>query len=81
MRGGAREGSGRKPKAEEQELIGKLSPHDDAAIEKLLAGVESGDIQFLKLFMEYRYGKPKQTIDANLEGSLQIEQITGMEIK
>lgn len=71
-RGGARPGAGRKPKAAEIELIEKLSPLEDIALKKLQDGVKSGDYNFIKLFMEYRYGKPKQQIDANLNGELNI---------
>lgn len=63
MRGGAREGAGRKPKASEIELIERLSPLDDTALDALKKGVKSGDYNFIKLFMEYRYGKPKQQMD------------------
>lgn len=61
--GGKREGSGRKPKDEELKILEKLSPHDDLAITKLVAGVKKGEFQYIKLFMEYRFGKPKQSID------------------
>lgn len=61
--GGKREGSGRKPKDEELKILEKLSPHDDLAIDKLVAGVKKGEFQYIKLFMEYRFGKPKQSID------------------
>lgn len=64
--GGAREGAGRKPKADEVQLIERLSPMDDEAFEKLREGVSAGDFQFIKLFMEYRYGKPKQQIEQNI---------------
>jgi len=62
-RGGARPGSGRKPKATEMELIERLTPMEDEALRQLELGVRSGDYNFIKLFMEYRYGKPKQQID------------------
>ena len=61
--GGFREGSGRKPKATEIELIELLSPLDAKAFEALAKGVNSGEFNYIKLFMEYRYGKPKQQID------------------
>jgi hypothetical protein len=60
--GGSREGAGRKPKSEEIELIDKLSPLDEIAFEKLEAGLKDGGYNFIKLFMEYRFGKPKETI-------------------
>ena len=65
--GGARAGSGRKPKSEEQALIEKLQPHDDTAISTLIDLVKSGDVRALTLFMSYRFGKPKETKDINLE--------------
>lgn len=70
--GGVRPGAGRKPKADEAKLIEKLSPMDDVAFEKLSEGVHKGDIQFLKMFFEYRFGKPKQTIDATVDGELSV---------
>ena len=71
-KGGAREGAGRKPKADELKLIEKLSPLDDLAFKNLESGVKSGDFQYLKMFFEYRFGKPKQTIDANVEGQMDV---------
>lgn len=62
-RGGAREGAGRKPKADEIALIERLSPMDDIALEMLNIKIEQGDMQALKLFMEYRFGKPNMKIE------------------
>jgi hypothetical protein len=45
---------------------------DDVAFENLKKGVKSGDFQYIKMFFEYRFGKPKQTIDANVGGDLGI---------
>lgn len=61
--GGKREGAGRKPKADEQELIERLSPLDNKGFKALKNGLEEGQSWAVKLFMEYRYGKPKQTIN------------------
>jgi hypothetical protein len=61
-KGGRREGAGRKPKIEEIELIERLTPLDDLAFETLKKGLQSRNCYpFLKTFMEYRYGKPKET--------------------
>lgn len=68
--GGARPGGGRKPKATEIELIERLSPLDDVALDALKTGVKNGDYNFVKLFMEYRFGKPKQ--DIGLSGALDL---------
>ncbi len=62
-RGGAREGAGRKPKSDEMALIERLSPMDDIALEMLNMKIEQGDMQALKLFMEYRFGKPNMKIE------------------
>lgn len=80
-KGGAREGAGRKPKADEQKLIELLSPFEDIALKKLKEGVEKGDHNFIKLYMEYRFGKPKQTIDANLTGELLVNWIENKNYK
>ncbi len=59
---GVHQGQGRKPKATELELIERLSPFDDIALKALEAGVKSGEYNFIKLFMEYRFGKAKETV-------------------
>ena len=63
--GGKREGAGRKTKADEQELIERLTPLNDVAFEALKNGLEDDQPWAVKLFLEYKYGKPKQTIDQN----------------
>lgn len=68
--GGHRNGAGRKPKAEELALIEQLSPYDKEAMEQLVAGMKSGEFQYLKLFMEYRYGKPKESLDLKSKNTL-----------
>jgi hypothetical protein len=61
-RGGARENAGRKPKADEIALIARLSPMDDLALKLLNDKLEDGDMSALKMFMEYRWSKPKQEV-------------------
>jgi len=60
--GGARPGAGRKPKADEIKLIESLQHLDDVAIAAIEEGMNSKDYNYVKLFMEYRYGKPKQQV-------------------
>lgn len=67
-RGGKRSGAGRKPKADEVELIEKLSPLDERAFDALEAGIEKGDYLFVKLFFEYRFGKPQNKVDITTDG-------------
>lgn len=80
---GGNKNAGRKPKADELVLIEKLSPLDDTAFQKLMDGVNSGSFLHLKLFFEYRYGKPKQLIGLVTEGETleQVFKIGGVEIK
>lgn len=58
--------AGRKPKADEVKLIERLTPLADKAFAALDKGLEDGNPVFVKLYFEYFYGKPKQTIEADL---------------
>ena len=64
-RGGLRKGAGRKPKDKEQKLIESLDNIIDLnrAIETLKELVYGGDIRAMQLFLNYRFGKPKETVD------------------
>lgn len=64
--GGKRQGAGRKPKAEELNLIEKLTPLEDAAYQALKAGVEKGDFKYVQLFYNYYAGKPRETKDITI---------------
>ena len=66
--GGKREGSGRKSRSEEQELIEKLTPLEPIALEKLKEGLEEGNFRFVQLYMAYMYGKPKESKDITTNG-------------
>jgi hypothetical protein len=67
-RGGKREGAGRKPKSEEFKLVEALDKHIDRddVILKLKEGINNGDFKYLQLYMNYLYGKPKETKDITL---------------
>ena len=70
--GGKRIGAGRKPKAEEVKLVEKLSPLEDDALEALKKGVASGDINWIKLYLSYYVGKPKETKDITINEDVPI---------
>jgi len=76
--GGKREGSGRRPKADEIALIDNMDkvavPQD---VWKLLyAKCQEGDTQAIKAWLQYRYGMPKQVTDITTLGeSLNIPAI------
>jgi hypothetical protein len=59
---------GRPPKTEELALIERLSPMDDLALKLLNDKLEEGDMLALKMFMEYRWSKPRQEV--SVEGDL-----------
>lgn len=64
--GGKRQGAGRKAKADEINLIEKLTPLEDAAYQALKAGVEKGDFKYVQLFYNYYAGKPRETKDITI---------------
>lgn len=67
-RGGPREGSGRKSKAEELKLAERLGPLEPLAYDAIMEGLKKKDFPFVKLFMEYYYGRPTEHV--NLDGQL-----------
>jgi hypothetical protein len=69
-RGGSRENAGRKPKADEIALIARLSPMDNLALKLLNDKLEEGDMAALKMFMEYRWSKPRQEVA--IDGDLML---------
>ena len=60
---GGNKNAGRKPKAEEQKLIEKLTPLEKTAYKALQTALNNGDGWAVKIFFEYMYGKPKQQIE------------------
>lgn len=66
--GGARPGGGRPSKAEELKLAERLSPLEPLAYNAIMEGLEKKEFAFVKLFMEYYYGRPTEHV--NLEGQL-----------
>ena len=69
---------GRNSKAEEQKLIEKLSPMSDEAHHQLEKAVHAGEQWAVKLWFEYFYGKPKQSLDIQGEQkqTIVINEIT-----
>tara|TARA_Y100000588_G_C13419967_1_gene571157 strand:+ start:185 stop:442 length:258 start_codon:yes stop_codon:yes gene_type:complete len=61
--GGKRIGAGRKPKADEQKLIEKLTPLNELALDSLKKGLEKKEQWAVKLYFEYFYGRPQQRVD------------------
>ena len=61
---------GRPPKSDEIALIARLSPMDNLALKLLNDKLEEGDMAALKMFMEYRWSKPKQEVA--IDGDLML---------
>ena len=79
--GGVRPGSGRKPKAEEIAIIEKMDAImvPDKAWQALAEKVIENDVPAVKLWLAYRYGNPKDTLNLNSsEGiSLSLKDMVG----
>jgi len=58
--------SGRRAKSDEIALIEKLSPLNDKAFAELEKGIERGEFQFVRLWFQYMYGKPKQMTEISI---------------
>ena len=54
-------------KPKELELIELLIPLDVIAFKAFEKGVKAGEFHYIKLFFEYRFGKPKQQIEVKSE--------------
>ena len=63
---GGNKNAGRKPKAEEQKLIEKLSPLEPLAHAKLKEAIEANQKWAVQLYFNYMYGKPRETKDITL---------------
>lgn len=74
--GGRRRGAGRKTKAEEQTLIENLTPYEDRAHAVLFEAIDRGEPWAVKLFFEYRYGKPRQIQDVTVTGAMGITPVS-----
>lgn len=82
--GGKRKGSGRKSKAEEMTLIKKIDRFVDTnyLLEKVISiidnekGRDADKLKAISMLMEYRWGKPTQTIDSNNTHTIQDFDIT-----
>ena len=63
---GGHKNAGRKSKAEEIQMIERLSQLEPKAFKALEKGVEEGDFKFVQMFYNYYAGKPKETKDISI---------------
>jgi len=64
--------SGRKAKADEQLLMEKLSIYDDDAFRILGDKIKEGEYWAIRMYFNYRFGKPKEVQNITLH-TTQIE--------
>lgn len=69
-RGGYRENSGRKPKADEIKLIEQMDAiaAPESIWKALYDKCVEGDVQAIKAWLNYRFGMPKQNLDVTTDG-------------
>lgn len=81
-RGGAREGAGRKSKADELKLIERLDNviSSDDALDALKDLIKDRNFNAIKLYFEYRFGKPKEVIE-NINRNYDAGKLTEEEAK
>ena len=76
-KGGKREGAGRKHKEERKSLVQKLSPYEDGVLDVIIKKAKQGEAPFVKMFMEYLYGKPDQFINAKVDNQVTQSYMIG----
>jgi uncharacterized protein YdeI (YjbR/CyaY-like superfamily) len=67
---GGNKNAGRKPKSEEKKLIERLDAiiDQEEVVEILHRKIQEGDQRALTLYFNYRYGKPKESVNLTSEG-------------
>ena len=73
--GGKRDGSGRKSRMTEHEIIERLEPMADTAFKVLKQKISEGDIKAIQIFCQYYIGLPTQKIENKIEGNLNQVQV------
>ena len=63
---GGHKTAGRKSKAEEIQMIERLTPLEPKAFEALKEGIDKGDFKYVQMFYHYYAGKPKETKDITI---------------
>jgi len=74
---------GRPSKAEEQKLIEKLSPLEPLAHQALTNAIKEEQSWAVKMFFEYMYGKPKETVNNNIsfKENFSLKELYGKDSK
>ena len=62
--------TGRPKRMDEQAIIEKLTPMAETAFKVLESKIKDGDMNAIKLYMQYFLGLPTQKIENKIEGQL-----------
>jgi hypothetical protein len=54
-----------KKQATEEEIMNLLFPMQEDALTKFHDAIKEGNFNFIKLYLEYRFGRPKQQTEAS----------------
>ena len=67
---GGHKTAGRKPKSDEVKLIESLDKHieQEEVFEVLYGLIKEGNIRAIQLYMNYRNGKPKESVTLSSDG-------------
>lgn len=67
---GGHKTAGRKPKSDEVKLIESLDKHieQEEVFEVLYGLIKEGNIRAIQLYMNYRHGKPKESVTLSSDG-------------
>ena len=71
---GIRKGAGRPTKADEDKLIERLDKiiDKDEVIHKLNELIQKGDLRAITIYLDRRFGKPKETKDVTVNRDLPL---------
>lgn len=72
---GGNKNAGRKSKAEEQQLVEKLSPLEPKAFAALTNALADEKDWAVKLYFNYMYGKPKEQVTMKVQQETPIVQV------
>jgi hypothetical protein len=67
--------TGRPKRMDEQAIIEKLTPMAETAFKVLESKIKDGDMNAIKLYMQYFLGLPTQKIENKIEGQLNSVKI------
>ena len=65
--GGKRANAGRQRKSQEQQIIEKMKVFSPLAMEAMEKGLKKGNVNILKMWLQYVLGNPQQMVQAEIK--------------